>query len=71
MRGENLSNEDMRYAFNNHDFKAGNVPVSDDNFVRNLGKGKPESYPEFSYRSFNLSSASINSPFLFLFQPTT
>lgn len=47
MRGENLSNEEMRYAFNNHDFKAGNVPVSDDNFVRNLNKGKPESYPEF------------------------
>ena len=55
MRGDGVSNEQMRNKLNAFDYGSAILPLRDSNFLTNLNTYKPASYPEFTQASVEAS----------------
>lgn len=51
MRGDGLTNEQMRNKLNAYDYGSATIPLRDSNFLTNLNTFRPAGYPEFTAAS--------------------
>lgn len=55
LKGDGVTNEQMRTKLNAFDYGSGTTPMKDSNFLTNLNKYKPSSYPQFTQASVEAS----------------
>lgn len=55
LRGDGLSNEQMRNKLNAYDYGSATIPLRDNNFLTNLNTYRPAGYPEFTQASVEAS----------------
>ncbi|WP_026258708.1 NPP1 family protein [Uliginosibacterium gangwonense] len=55
LKGDGVSNVQMRKYLNSYDYGSATIPMRDDNFLNNLNTYKPASYPSFTQASIEAS----------------
>lgn len=55
LKGDGVSNEQMRTKLNAYDYGSATIPMKDSNFLTNLNKYKPATYPAFTQASIDAS----------------
>jgi len=55
VRGDGLSNEQMRSRLNSYDYGSATIPMRDNNFLNNLNNYRPSGYPAFTQASIEAS----------------
>jgi len=55
LKGDGVTNEQMRIKLNSFDYGSATIPLKDSNFLTNLNKYKPSSYPQFTQASIDAS----------------
>lgn len=53
VRGDGLSNADMRARLNSYNFGSATIPMRDDNFLNNLNTYRPAGFPAFTATSID------------------
>ena len=55
VRGDGVTNEQMRNRLNAFDYGSATIPLRDNNFLTNLNAFRPAGYPEFTQASVEAS----------------
>lgn len=55
VKGDGLTNEQMRSRLNSYDYGSGTIPMRDNNFLSNLNTYRPAGYPAFTQASIEAS----------------